>query len=256
MPVRDRVVLIYAVSLAIVVAVVACRQFPASFAPSGFIYQFQSLISGLLAIVAAIAGGFFVLNQTSQQERRDAEARTLTHRAVRTLLPHILSDVIAYSEECMAILDYLRRCADEDGVIKRGVNPPSLPTTLSAITGQLYQVLREGPEQSADYCAALQVALQIQFAQLEMHYDAAVGPRSYLISDIHNITSVAMLTAAIYARSEKLYDFARGKTDDAPAPLLNSDVISAFSKMEYYGSFDASFVVTAITARLNERWKH
>jgi hypothetical protein len=71
--------------------------------------EFQTLISGMLAIIAALMGGGFVWHQSKSAARVEDRKRLAKFDAVRATLPLTLSALMDWAESNIATLNMLFR---------------------------------------------------------------------------------------------------------------------------------------------------
>ena len=245
---REAVVAAYAGLMVVVVLFVLGASHPEWWTDHGFVYRFQTLIGAAVAVIAALIGGGAVYHQTRSNRARERQQDLARERAVRALLPHILSRIMDYVERCISTLNTIRN-STYDRHVHKGTVFPALPDLPFELMERLATAAESAGPNAQDAINALILNLQIQRARIEMYTEAvSPGSSSSLIVGVNNIDSVALDTAAVHERAERLYPYARGQTEKAPSHMLNRDVIAALSKLSFDGSWqDFSF-------NLNDEW--
>ena len=241
---REAVVAAYAALMVVVLLFVLGASHPEWWTNDGFVYRFQTLIGAGVAVGAALIGGAAVYHQTLSNRARDRQQDRIKERATRAILPHILSRIMDYVEDCMSALNTIRN-STETRLARKGIafaDPPELPLELME---RLAVATETAGSEAQDAMSGLLLDLQLQSARLTMYAEAvAPGSRSSLTVGVANLDTVALDTAAVYARAERLYPYARGQTEGASPVLTNGDAWEALGKLSYDGSWDFSYTVS------------
>lgn len=75
--------------------------------PSLCLFEWQTLIGGLIAIGAAVLGAILLRSQIEQAERHETERRSRKFAANRATLPLTLSEITAYARSAIVELKFL-----------------------------------------------------------------------------------------------------------------------------------------------------
>ena len=245
---RQAVVAAYASLLVVFVLFVLGASHPEWWENVGFVYRFQTLIGAGVAVVAALIGGGAVYHQTLSNRARNRQQDLVKERATRAILPHILSRIMDYVEGCISTLNFIRN-STYDGHVRKGIAFPAAPELPFELMERLAVATETAGVPAQDAMSGLILNLQLQSARLTMYSEAVrPGSQSSLLVLVTNIDTVALDTAAIYARAERLYPYARGQSEEAPSKLFNRDVVDALSKLSYDGTWQN------FSFDLNEEW--
>lgn len=131
--------------------------------PTGWIYHYQTLISGFLAVAAAAVTVLFIREQIKTSQAQHVELIGRRFRSMRANLPLALMELSDYAQECIQIFSELMAKKEEDEDIKSEVEVPSLPiSTLHTIT----ELISLAEEKDAAMLQALLRFVQIQQSRL------------------------------------------------------------------------------------------
>lgn len=209
----------------------ACRATPYFY--GGWFFDYQTLITGLLALAGAWWGVRAINMQMRQEALLEAERLASRRAAARAVLPLSLSLLSEYAEECASILEgLLGQCVD--GSLPRSVKVNAFP----APPGEAIQAFKEMTEVSLpadrETLAAILTKIQIQRSRI-----SSVPPDRRpegMIVAAANLEEYILDAAEVYARSAALYEYARGKTEKMPGPTITVDAqIAALNNL---GIFD------------------
>lgn len=185
-----------------------------------WVYDWQTLLAGCLAIAAALIGGYVVRAQTQQTAEQERERMRRRHAAARAVLPLALSAMCQYAEECAKVLrQLLDKCSGES--LPREVGTAAeFPKVPSSATTELKGMVEVADAMTAAAIATVLSKIQVQAAQLAgFNSYAQLDRDSVHVVKKSNIEHYMLRTAEIYARTEALFDFARAEADTAsPGP--------------------------------------
>ncbi len=134
---------------------------------NSFLYRFQELIAGLVAIAAALIGGAFIVHQvrTSERMARDLQAREF--RSARAGLPATLSELVQHELACASELNRLFKLASGEDLLPARAKA-SFPAIPAGIVASLCELVKLGTEDEARAIEELLSLLQIAQARLRM----------------------------------------------------------------------------------------
>lgn len=185
----------------------------------GYIYDFQAMIAGVLALVAAGGTVAYLIWQAT-------DIRTRKRRAARAVMPGALNFICLYVAQCNSVILELRKeIVETEGAcpLRPDSDLPKMPTWPV----ECLEVLRDCVE-FADEAAAASITklvgfLQVQHARLTGMLSDCNG---YLDGNIRTFTSVGMADSCLadsvelYARVSILFKYARGEEEH---PQLKPD---------------------------------
>ena len=210
--------------LAWINAVGECKGMPAQWPKNcdllKFFYDWQTLIAGFLAILAAMIGWVAIQGQVRQVETHDREMDRRRYAASRAMLPLALSGVSEYTHQC---IDALLALYGESETIRKTDDfaPPTVPATSTADLRAMVEAC--SPVEGATI-AKLLARIQVQMAGLRgLQRDLRV---SETVVTRKHLEQFFVDTIEIQARASALYRFARGDEDDLPAADPTRDMMT------------------------------
>ncbi|RWD62317.1 MAG: hypothetical protein EOS36_15455 [Mesorhizobium sp.] len=198
----------------------------------GWFYDYQTLITGLLALAGAWWGVRAINMQMTQEARAEADRLASRRAAARATLPLSLSLLSEYAEECVVVLnDLLEKCVDD-------ALPNSARFTFPAPPAEAIQSFKEMTEVSLpsdrETLAAILTKIQIQRSRISSITPQKRSP--HMIVARANLEEYVLDAAEIYARSAALYEYARRKSEAIPPSTISVDAqIAALNNL---GIFD------------------
>ncbi len=197
----------------------------------GLLSQWQTLVSGLLAIVAAGIGAAFVHAQIRLAERHEQERVARRFDACRAVLPLTLSALCSYGRDCAAFLlpIYNQR---EGSSIPTGIEHRGVPIVDGSITTGLREMVEASPVEVRTEIATLLGELQVLRARIE-DLPRSILSQSHLVT-ASNIEAYISDAARVYARAIGMFDFARREVDEIEVKIDVPAVTSALRQMDVY----------------------
>ena len=218
----------------------------------GTVKDWQTLIAGVIAIVAALMGGGFVYYQTLESRRQHNALLARRHAAARSVLPLTLSALMENASTIAERLDTLRSSA-VGGRVPRGTAPFEYPEADHNLIGPLKDVIETAPESVSDAIATLLSDIQVLEARLR-HAAAAPSTRSTSLVLTLNIVDYIINAATIYARCAALFEYARRETDDAPSTFPSEpQLVSALNQLDFDEATDSEMY--ALARARARRWE-
>jgi hypothetical protein len=209
---------------------------------SNAVQEWQILIAGMIALVAAFAGGAYITEQiralNSQVNRQfeasqsfEKERRQRKFAAARAVLPLTLSNLCEYSARCGAALKtMLGHQLDEK--IPNEIEIPDLPTLPKDVIDELRNVVEFGDEKISKVAATLIGEIHYKTSRLKNLWQEYRAP-GYHVTPVSNVESQVLNMAVIYARGIALFDYARGETEDVPGDPSQHDVVAALNQIGF-----------------------
>ena len=197
--------------------------------------HWQTLISGLLAIVAALFGAGFVYHQTRQTRAIEENRLRRRHAAARSTLPLVLSSIMNYARQVGAGMHQLYLASAGNHIDRDRLIGWNIPTVAPGETAALANVIEAASNDTADVIADLLGHLQVQSGRIrEMHANAAAGTpgrRNILKSEFEEYL---LDVADLYARCELLLDYARREAETVQAKPSGEDLLRALFLMGFH----------------------
>lgn len=210
------------------------------FERNGWLDQWQTLVSGLLAIAAALVGGSFVLAQVRQAAGQEKERLRRRHEAARATLPLTLSGLMEYARGCGRALRVLHLSSRGPAIGRAAFEAFELPPVPATAVPALAEMIEASSPEVAEAIAALLRELQVQDGRLRSMKREMLDPhahrRNVPKSELHEY----MLDVAdVYGRCEALLDFARNESEVAGSTPKAVDLKRALFLMGYHeAAFD------------------
>jgi hypothetical protein len=213
----------------------------------GVIDHWQTLITGGLAILAALIGGGFVNAQIRLARHQENDRRSRRHAATRATMPLTLSGLMGYARQCGRALRVLHLSSRRDSVGRAQMetfDPPPVPADKIVALAEIIEAGR--PDVGAAIALVLN-RLQVQDVRLRSARADVLDP--------HGVTrSVAKVTledyiidaADLYVRCEALLDYARAESEEVGA---GPDAASLLHALILMGFHEAAFDRVKATIR-------
>ena len=182
--------------------------------------EWQTLVSGILAIAGAAIGALLLYLQLRQERRRELERRRRQHSASRSMLPIALSAITEYIE---SIARDLRRIRAESGDHEVQIGsltawkPPPIPDVQATM---LTEVIESASDEIAEVLSELLRQLQVQTSRIRFLRTRAAAQHHL---SVHELKDNIRYAARIYALSASLFSYARRESDAAQSEITDKD---------------------------------
>lgn len=199
--------------------------------PQNLLYHYQTLITGVLAVVAAFFAVRETRRQIEQQNDQEEDRRRRKSLAARAALPGALSDLCGYAQACairlVEIRDYRSKA---DLLYSKEKDPPvvTVPESMLIfphVPPDVIPILRDCVESADDPLAAeilaLTAKLQIQSTRVQDVKSIAMkfhDDSCELL--VINIDYYILDAVEIFARAGNFFAFARGERYQEFTPSL------------------------------------
>lgn len=188
-------------------------------------YDWQQLLGGLFALVAAFMGAHFIRAQTQLADEHERERIRRRHAAARAAFALTLSGVGRYSQQCATLLttihERLRQTpAISSSALLANLSRPPLP---AEIVSEFKEMVEASDPLIGGSIADLLSTLQIQVARLETMFERSLGR----ITTLQNVEGRIGDLTDLKARSDALFNYARGHSDVPPTAPTERELQSA-----------------------------
>jgi hypothetical protein len=179
--------------------------------------HWQTLVSGVLAILAAFAGAMLLRKQIAQTEGHERDRLRRRSNAVRATLPLTLSGFGAFAKSAVIELKnaQLLLPANHIGVLPPGFNPPVPPSEL---VNDLKEMI-ESTDDEAVISAMSEIVSEVQTLYSRMSSLNDPIQMAYIVGSSLTMDQYIVQAARLYAIVEGLFDFARRKTECGPSSI-------------------------------------
>jgi hypothetical protein len=143
------------------------------------ISEYQTLIAGIAAIVAAGFSVWIIYEQIKQTERLERERRERSNSAARAVLPHALRTITDYTKECTDILLVIYN-ANSDRRDKPCIVPETGIRQFPEPSTEAIAILRENIEAARD--SKTREKLRLLISDIQIQNSRVTRTRKNLIS--------------------------------------------------------------------------
>jgi len=173
------------------------------------IYEYQTLVAGILALASAIVAAILLHQQTRQARHIELDRKEGQREAARTWLSLHLSIILRYAETTGQDLWTLIG-ASKSGKIPSGTTIPDfLPIPMDSARA-VREFAQFATKDEARYIALLFASIQVLDANVR---SLKTSTASHYLD---NLESHLIYAGEVYARAEALLDYARITTDEFP----------------------------------------
>jgi hypothetical protein len=228
-----------------------------------WLYKWQTLVSGIIALVAAGITAWFMFYQTKEGRRgvqeqidtqaaRWAEERERKQLAAQAMLPADLSTICSYAEDCAIIstnaMHHIKsRCPDPF--------PDECPELPERVFANLQVLIEHLDTQQAKIVADLIACYQIQRSRLDERVKNLQAPTRGVVTAItteNNVEFTLIRTIELHARASYLFQFARREVTRIDHPAYQEENIrSAIISMKLDAIFDKEFLTRTATSLID-----
>lgn len=195
-----------------------------------FLEDWQTLLAGIIAIGAALIGGYYVQAQSALSERHEQDRIRRQFEAERALLPLTLSKMSAYARSSARALREIYPTG-EVVALKQGQSVPPFPDPPTEEVKHLASVIRASQDARVrETIAELLSRLQVQSARMLDLRDMNEWSEHRSITK-SELDEYLLNAADIYARCAALFDYARRESNDAPSDPTYQNNLSALNQL-------------------------
>lgn len=179
-----------------------------------WLYNWQTLISGMLALVAALWAGCNLNRQIRQTAKLADQQLQRQHKAARATLSLTLSVLVQVVEQLL--LD-LRRARKEllNGQEVREFSPPTLPADTIP---ELQQIILSTDNPSVTEPIS-EIIRQMQTLWSRVSIAPDPDPNIHNCNPMNGIKDWLIQAAQVHALVESLFEYARGNSQDGPTSV-------------------------------------
>jgi hypothetical protein len=189
-----------------------------------WLFEWQTLLTGILALVGAIWTVRLIREQISQVERHETDRLVRQHRAKRFLMAHSLSTSARYSERVIADLSVARGMFNEDRRLAGNWIPPIFP---SEVIVNLAEFIETSDRSDVN---ALVGELIGQLQILESRLASLVeDSRVFRVGIKMNIAEYQIQAAKVLQICSALFPYCRTETENVPLELDRGAVLQSLA---------------------------
>lgn len=214
---------IYVVQISTAILIIVIAFISNGYVIPKWIETYQTLISALLALIAAGATVQYLSKQISQTERHNSDSRRRKFEAARTVLPLALSELCDYAGNSMEFALTARRAIAAGDRLEAA--KPNLP---SDVVATLESLVEHSEPDIAGAVRALVSEIQVHHARLrglpsspETHRPAGGVTLHYP----EQLDTAIFDAAHLYGHATNFFEYARYKTDVPPSTPSDSEVM-------------------------------
>lgn len=219
------------------------------------IQNWQDLVAGALAVLAAIGGALLLNRQIRQTEKHEQSRLKRRFNAARATLPLTLSGLCAYATSMLAELSQIRRVFHYlgDEQIPHHFSPPPPPIELvSSLQGMIEATNQDNV---VDLISEIIGEMQVLSGRVNMLTD--VTEAHHVIGQAQNVDEYMLQAAKIYALASSLFEFARRENEVGPIAVGWENVLTGLHLMHIRDDqFPELFqIIERRSARKNNVWQ-
>lgn len=192
----------------------------------------ETLVSALLAVVAAAVGSYFLYRQITQSDAHENKRRHRAYRAAKAMTPLALSEVCDFAGACLG--EWVR-ARDHVLILNRGVDVGSLEIELPTLSTESIAILRAiieaAPKKECAPFVRLIRDVQVTIARTRSLTQTINSPGRRPI--LHSITGQMLELLELYAQAARLMPYSRGEADIPEDVRPNADDIR--NAIQVYG---------------------
>ena len=214
--------------------------------PSLCLFEWQTLLSGALAIGAAGAGAILLYSQIKQADRHESERRERRFAAARATLPLALSEITSFARIMVEVLAALRT---------RVINPTALPEAFVSptVSDELIKNLQGFIEAAHDFTIVDHVCEIIREIQVLTARVESLQNDASLIGQEANIDEYIVQAARLHVIAGNLFDFARGSETNPPSSISWAE-LSRYLSVQHHIYEDRFPGVYVVLQRRAKAW--
>jgi hypothetical protein len=200
----------------------------------GFVRDWQTLIAGIIAFIAAV----MTVSDLRRQAREAAERKA---RAARAMLPSTLDSLDNYALECIRWLKEVepKAKAAESGLFGDSSIPVNqCPRPDTGMMRTLAECVANLDIAPARFIDDLLARLQVQHSRIASLYDYFKNHQLYSVKQLIKIEDHIANAVEISALARNAYPFARKQTEETPRGLDFAAVTQAFQACHLDASRD------------------
>ncbi len=185
-----------------------------------FLFKWQTLIAGVLALIGAWLTIQSVERQIAQQKLQSDEALRRRHFSARAAMPSALSQITQYARASLNLLKGISPVPVGDVRILHTApwTPPPLPSIPKEALTTLQTCIETAPSNAMSAIAQVLEDFQILHSRLES-LTAEVAPGSTTSVAGINLIDQIVETLEFDVRTSNLFDYARRRSEVADVPI-------------------------------------
>jgi hypothetical protein len=215
-----------------------------------FLDKWQTLITGLLALLAAIPTIILLHKQINVSERHERTRRKTTEAASRAVLPLTLSTIIDYAEQSSNTLHTLYQNREGE-VIPERVRAIDIPIVPESAIDSLQSMIEASTNpEIAKVIAKIIGKIQIQNSRIRsvIHQEQAIRPDHIMLVTAKNIEGYVIDSAIIRTLAESLFAYARFESE-APEEVNWDNVSRSLRLLNWVEHIHTDLYQTVATRR-------
>ena len=175
-----------------------------------WLYDWQTLIAGALALIGALGTVYYLHAQIEQARDLENARKRREENAARAVLPLALNQVVEYAVECIEFLNRLAPAGRNCGVllVDANVRPPSVAPEA---VGTIRECVRFADDEIVQKLSTILIRLQIQQARLRDVLTHAAETTKHL-SRVRALSPMVD-AAELYAQAAELFKYGRDASD-------------------------------------------
>lgn len=191
-------------------------------------YNWQPLLAGVVALIAAIIGGTLLNYQTRQFAAHEKERLARQERASRAIMPLALSTLSRYASVNASALRKIYDQAIHESV-PRNAEIPKFERAPKELVSEIKEIVLHSPTDIGVAFSKILLRIQLHETRVESL------PEEIRSMAVHKSTIESYIfdVAYIYAGSSNLFDYARQETNSPPEKVSWANIYNALNLLHF-----------------------
>lgn len=198
-----------------------------------WIYDYQTLIAGVFALLAGAISILALSRQIQQAEQFKKEELERELRAARPMLAFVIVPLLGYAEACYKILrdSYVDLVPNTNGFVTYPKINAEIPPIPADVFGGLIENLKFGTPSAVSVLSNILTKLQIQNSRLVQLRTNEYSSTSHSLKQLHVYTTDSLELISLCTR---MFAYSRGEIDEVETDIKKGHLIqSAFGSESF-----------------------
>ena len=202
-----------------------------------WIYQYQTLIAGVIALVAAAVSFWMIYQQILQARKFAEEENDREQRAARPILSFVMVSLLNYSQHCYKVLrlSYRDLIPNSNGFVPYPRLDGEIPNVPAGVFEAIKENLKYGTPSAISVLSRLLSKLQIQNSRMLQLKDNESKDEFHSLRELHVYAadSLELITYCV-----RMFAYSRSEIDEVDTEINSGHLIHAAVETEIFASQD------------------
>lgn len=214
----------FLICIVIVTLLLALAQKPVLATMIAAVKDWQTILAGFLAVLAAKLTVDAIGDQIAQTDRHEEDRRQRKNRAARAELPAALSLLTGYANNCLDLIKFIPFDGDER-VLLPAETSFAIPSIPQEALATLRRCIETSDDTVYDAMATLLEKIQVQQSRLKNIAHDVIAPSNRIVTR-SQLAGAAVDANEIFARINLMWDYARRDSETIRKTLVAADLIN------------------------------